>query len=148
MKNTIKIILYSIPLIVLDQITKFYAVTGKLAGEIIPNVLNFSLKFNTGIALSLPLEGATQITIIFIILILGGYYVKKHFDLSKMTNQLVVASILGGAVGNLIDRFSRGAVVDFIAFWNFPVFNLADVFIFYSVCILIYLELRGKKSID
>lgn len=147
MKNTIKIIGYSLPLIALDQITKFYAVTGKLSGEIIPHFLNFSLKFNKGIALSLPLTGPAQIIIIFLILIIGGFYVKKYFNLTKTTNQLIIASILGGAIGNLIDRFYQGAVVDFIAIWNFPVFNLADVFIFYSVCVLIYLELRGKKSI-
>lgn len=145
MKNFLKIILLSFPLICLDQLTKYYAVEGKLAGEIIPHFLHFSLKYNKGIALSIPLEGNLQLIVIFLILILGTYYVKKYFDLSKTIIQITLASILGGAIGNLIDRFTQEAVVDFIAIWNFPVFNLADVFIFYSVCILIYLELKGKK---
>ena len=147
MKNLIKIIFYSLPLIALDQVTKYYVVEGKLTGEFIPNFFSFTLKYNEGIALSIPLEGNLQLVVIFLVLLIGAYYVRKYFDLSKTTIQLTVASILGGAIGNLIDRFTRGAVVDFIAIWDFPVFNLADVFIFYSVCILIYLELKGKKSV-
>ena len=146
MKNLSKIIGFSLPLIALDQLTKYYVVQGKLVAEFIPNFFSFTLKYNEGIALSLPLKGNLQITVISLILLVGGYYVRKYFDLSKLSIQLTVASIFGGAVGNLIDRFYRGAVVDFIAVWNFPIFNLADIFIFYSVCILIYLELRRKED--
>lgn len=144
MKNFLKIITFSLPLIALDQLTKYYAVQGDLNQEFIPGFFRFTLKYNEGIALSIPLEGNLQLIVIFGILLVGAYYVKKYFDLSKPIIQFTVASILGGAIGNLIDRFTRGAVVDFIAVWDFPVFNLADVFIFYSVCILIYMELRGK----
>jgi len=145
MKNLFKIIGYSLPLILLDQVTKFYVVNGKLIGEIIPDYLSFTLRFNKGIALSLPLRGKTQIFLIFLVLILGIWYIRKHFNLNKTTNQFILASILGGAIGNLIDRFNHGAVVDFISIWKFPIFNLADVFIFYSMYILIYLELKGKS---
>ncbi len=44
MKNLFKIIIYSLPLIGLDQLTKFYAIEGKLSGEIVPHILDFSLK--------------------------------------------------------------------------------------------------------
>lgn len=148
MKNLFKIIFYSVPLIALDQVTKYYVVQGKLTAEFIPNYFSFSLRYNEGIALSLPLKGTPQIALILLIILIGAYYVRKYFDLSKTTNQFIVASIFAGAAGNLIDRFTRGAVIDFIAVWNFPVFNLADVFIFYSVCVLIFLELRGKKTVD
>lgn len=147
MKKFLTIIAFALPLIFLDQVVKFYALTGKLEGEIIPHFFSFTLKMNEGIALSLPIEGWFQIALIFLILIFGGFYVRKYLNLKNTVNQWIVASILGGAVGNLIDRFWRGAVVDFIAIWHFPVFNLADVFIFYGVCLLFYFELTEKRKI-
>jgi signal peptidase II len=60
--------------------------------------------------------------------------------------------IIGGAIGNVIDRVFRGAVFDFIYFhyqdYGFPIFNLADSFISLGVIILIYDYWCQKKSIE
>lgn len=132
-------------LVFLDQITKQWASKMTDAIILIPDLFKLELHHNFGIALSIPLTGVIQIILILIILILGGYYATTHLDLKNRLNQIILGGILGGAIGNLIDRFLQSYVIDFIAIWKFPVFNLADIFIFLSTLSLIYLELKREK---
>lgn len=132
--------------IFLDQITKFWAEKITTNIIIIPHFFSFDLQHNLGIALSIPIKGNLQIGLILLILLIGGFYAKKEINYNKPENQLILGGILGGALGNLIDRLTRGAVIDFISVWNFPVFNLADIFIFLGVFGLFWLELKKKKT--
>ncbi len=54
--------------------------------------------------------------------------------------------VLGGALGNLIDRLRFGAVVDFIGIYSWPTFNLADVFIVVGTAIIVLQILRGARA--
>jgi len=119
-----------------DHLTKWWA----LSIDTIPLVgdwLRFQYAENTGIAFSLPLEGLLLqvVTAVFIVLIFL-YYLKDrlHYHLFYT---ICFAFILGGAVGNAIDRFFRGFVVDFIAVGNFPIFNVADSFVTTGVALLL-----------
>lgn len=106
--------------------------------EVIPKILQFVYVKNTGAAFSL-LSGKTYIlsivslaVCIFLIL----YLIKK-----RPSSRLLLVSlglILGGAVGNMIDRMFRNFVVDYIEvlFVQFPVFNLADVAITVGAALL------------
>lgn len=81
------------------------------------------------------------INIILIFLLI--YYIFKNY--SNLTNieKLSIAMILGGGIGNLIDRIFRGYVIDYIdinKFFKYPLFNLADIFIVIGfILIIIYL---------
>lgn len=146
MNLSFKIAIPTSIIIILDQITKAFATKLADAFQIIPNWIELELHHNMGIALSLPLYGHLQIIIILAILLFGIRFFIKTIGLQKKLNQIIFASILGGAIGNLVDRFCYGYVIDFIAIWNFPVFNLADIFIFLGVCGLLYLEFKKEKK--
>ena len=87
------------------------------------------------------------ITLIAIVLI--SYLLIKSKNTENF-NRICYLFIIGGAVGNLIDRLSLGYVIDFLDFYifgyNYPVFNLADTFIFIGVCILIYAVYLGEDN--
>ena len=63
-----------------------------------------------------------------------------------------LALIIGGSLGNLMDRVVRGYVIDFLDFklfnYNFPIFNLADTFIVIGVILLLLKELRKENNLD
>lgn len=115
--------------VIVDQITKAIATT------------HLTLVRNTGAAFGLFRDQ----TIIFIlisaaaIIFIGFYLIKK-----KTSYYLPLALILGGAVGNLIDRLRFGYVVDFIDLRFWPVFNVADSCITIGAVILFFVIIRGK----
>lgn len=76
--------------------------------------------------------------VLAIIVFLGAYFLDK-ITLSKYyISKIGLAFILGGALGNLIDRFNFGCIIDFIDLKFFPVFNLADIFIFVGAIIVLF----------
>ena len=87
------------------------------------------------------------------ILIIGVliYYIVKNRINNKM-EILAFSLVIGGSLGNLIDRIVRGFVVDFISIkifgYNFPVFNIADSLICIGVFLLFIIGLRKEKSHD
>ena len=129
--------------IIIDQLTK-YIVVQKFAeiGDTFPiwqNVFHFTYVINTGAAFSF-FRGQVEILrwislLVSLILIIFVWYSPK---ISRL-EQYGYGFILAGAIGNGIDRFLFGYVVDFLDFRliNFPVFNIADVAINIGVLILI-----------
>ena len=115
-----------------DRITKLFFSDLLSIGESLPvikNVLHMTLVHNTGIAFGLFKNQGVVFIIIPIIatvlLVFNIYYYRDHKALSRV--YIVAFSlILGGAIGNLIDRIYYGYVVDFIDFRIWPVFNIAD----------------------
>ncbi|MEH1873333.1 signal peptidase II [Nostoc sp.] len=127
----------------LDQITKYWVVQTFSLGQtlpLLPGIFHFTYVTNTGAAFSL-LSGKVEwlrwlslgVSLVLIALALFG-------PTLNLWDQLGYGLILGGAMGNGIDRFVLGYVVDFIDFRliNFAVFNVADSFISIGiVCLLI-----------
>lgn len=137
----------------LDQITKFL-VYGTAARSIIGNFLWFESTLNTGVAFSM-LQGKTYLfitlsvisSVVFIYLI-----VSKRFFKSKV-EKVCLGAILGGTVGNLIDRLIFKGVRDFIylKFLNFAIFNVADIAIVVGsifLCIYILIDAFIFKEKD
>ncbi len=87
------------------------------------------LHHNANIAFSLPVPGFLTSLIALGFFVFALVYWGERYLFSHTLTSVMLALILGGAFGNLIDRLRWGSVIDFIHFFQFPVFNMADVFI-------------------
>ena len=131
--------------VIIDQLTKLWASSALTteATSVIPGIINFRYVENRGIVFGFFQNGTlivTIITSIFVCFIIF-FLVKYRKNLTRPVN-ICLAIVLGGALGNLIDRVFAGYVVDFIefAFVEFAVFNFADICITVgAVALLIYL---------
>ena len=117
-----------------DQLTKLLAVHYLSSVDTVPvlqNVFHLTLVYNTGIAFGFfrhsqaILLGAITLSLIFL-LIWGVRSFKKNSGPSQKFQSFALALILGGAIGNWLDRVRIGSVVDFFDFRIWPVFNVAD----------------------
>ena len=144
--------------LLLDQLSKWSALSNLQLGvpEPVLPFLNWLLLFNPGAAFSFLGKGSGWQRWFFTILgILAGVYIIYLLRKSLEDKLLCVALslILGGAIGNVIDRIMYGAVVDFIdlyyANWHWPAFNVADSAICVGAALIIYGDLRksfGKSA--
>ena len=138
--------LFSIAIVVLDQVTKYLTVANiELFADIpfIPGLLQLTYVRNTGAAFS-SFEGQQWLFAIVFIVFTGAIlyeYFKKPMPFSKL-ERWCIAAVYGGGLGNMIDRVLLGYVVDMIetTFIEFPVFNVADCFITCG-CILLMVSL-------
>lgn len=140
----------AIAIIVLDQLTKVWAVERleyKGSIQIIGEFFQLSFTRNPGASFSF----ATGMTWIFTVIAIGVgvAIVRTAKTLTHPVWALCLGALLGGAMGNLGDRLFRspgnfqGHVVDFIAFPNFPLFNIADCAIVGSAMVMMYMSFRG-----
>ncbi len=147
-----KIILYSFFIVVLDQISKFsiLIILGfERSKNIIPNLLNFTLVKNKGAAFSLFSNSTNNLTIISIIATLILIIIILKFPPKSFWNLMGLAYLLGGTLGNGIDRLLKGYVLDFFELVpiNFPIFNIADISINIAIlCFLIDIIKTKDKS--
>ncbi len=100
---------------------------------------------NTGVAFSLFQGGGTLLIVVTAVAILG--VIVFFLARPERPGAWVPAGLLvGGAVGNLIDRLARGSVTDFIDLPLWPAFNLADVGITFGVLALLYVLERPREA--
>jgi len=136
--------------LVLDQLLKFSVISKLTPLRSIPVIGNFfyiSYVKNTGAAFGLF---AGQMAFLIIIgLAVCAVVVYFHFKVpfSSHFTQTSLALILGGSIGNLVDRIFRGYVVDFIDFRFWPAFNLADIAVNFGIFLIIVIQLTGKEDI-
>lgn len=153
-KNKNKVYLTSVIVLLIDQIVKLLIKTNMNLNEeisIIPNFFSIQYLKNTGAAFSI-LENQTILLAITSIICISViiYYLKKEENLTTAM-YLSFGLVLGGILGNLIDRIVYQVVIDFLSFqifnYNFPVFNIADIGITIGVLLLIiiYISRDIKK---
>lgn len=129
-----RIVSYGLALVVIafDQITKaiIVAVLGNDQARIVivPNVLELIFRLNTGMAFSLLINFPQLLTLVALAASVGLAVLVWRLSTTAPLARLALGLLLGGAIGNLIDRLRIGAVIDFIYFVpiNFPAFNVAD----------------------
>ena len=145
----------------LDQFTKYLVVANMELGETIPIIKDvFRLHYirNDGMAWSL-LEGKQIVFVIItpiVIFFLGKMFVTLPEDKKYTPVRVLTVFLTAGAIGNLIDRIwggevlCQGSVVDFFDFYliNFPVFNVADIYVSLSVIALFVLMIFKYKEED
>ena len=154
----------SVITIILDQLTKYIAEAELLLHQPVAMFpgFNFTLMYNKGAAFSFLSEAGGWQRIFFVILstaisIFLFFWLKQitQDDEQKNNNllQIAISFILGGAIGNLIDRALTGEVVDFIQVYYtthyFPAFNIADSAITLGAGLLILdmiLESKREKT--
>lgn len=114
----------------LDQLTKIiiaYTIPYGQSTPVIPGVVYFTTTHNTGTIWGIGQGGnlifAGLAIVVVVLIVIFSPAIAKN-TLAK----IAIGAILGGAIGNnIIDRFSRGFVIDFIDFKFFPIFNVADI---------------------
>ena len=132
--------------IALDRYTKLLAkshLKGNKPFVIIDKVLELIYTENRGAAFGIMQEKQLFFFIITAAVMLAILYVILRLPTDKRYNPLLIALsfVFSGAVGNLIDRVTNSYVIDFIYFMpiNFPVFNVADIYVTLSAISLIIL---------
>ncbi len=145
-------ILMMILVIGLDHLTKYMAISLK-EGDIIifDKFLKLTYLENGGAAFGI-LENKKIILMIITLLIIGFVivYIFKNYKSLVSFEKVIYGLLLGGALGNLIDRIFRGYVIDFISVrlpfnYDFPVFNVADIAVVVSCILLVIFSLKGQK---
>ena len=154
MKTSRMSLLISAVIVLLDQISKAWALRDLADGRIIHVIwtMQFNLTYNRGMAFSRgtgigPIIGVIGLVVVALLLL----------SLRRADNALTrVATglIIGGAVGNILDRlfrgsgWMRGAVIDFIDFQWWPVFNIADMAIMIGAATMMVAMLKYNSQIN
>lgn len=117
---------------------------------LIPKFLYFTYVKNTGGAWSIFSNNTWILLAVGIVCIIGlGYYIYKRENFSLL-EVIYLGLIIGGILGNFVDRVFRGGVVDYIGFifgsYYFPVFNIADICIVCGGVLLLIDSLRSDQD--
>ena len=138
--------------IFIDQISKYGAFINLLDSKpivIIENFFQLNYVENYGAAWGILKNQRHFLVILTILIVMAlAIYIKTNKNLSKLT-LISISLIIGGAIGNLIDRIKMGYVIDFLDvnfgdLYDFPVFNFADSFIVIGTFIMLYLILTDR----
>jgi signal peptidase II len=136
-------LLFILILLGVDQLSKYFFYTKEIWAE----VPFLDPLFNTGISRGILIPMGITLLISVICTLMFSYFFYKNY-LTRAEFSFFIAWTLG----NLIDRVALGGVRDFIALGNFPVFNLADMFLTIAVILLFIREIlllqRSRKTLD
>jgi signal peptidase II len=140
-----RMVAVAIVVIALDQITKALVKDGIERGgseDVILGIRFVNVR-NTGVAFS-SLQGAGPLIGIIVAVALIGLLWYFSRNVGKPLIWLPTGMLLGGALGNVIDRIREGAVVDFLKVFDFwPAFNVADISVTLGVLLLLWVMERG-----
>ena len=138
--------------IVLDQLLKVLMVMWigpdadrhrvHLAGD----AFGFDYVENTGAAFGIMTSATGALAGLSLLIAAGGIYMLWREHRRDMLATFAIGLVVGGAIGNVIDRIYRGYVVDFVAVGGFPRFNLADSAITIGVLLLLVAMARDSRQ--
>lgn len=148
LKNSIWFYSTAVDVVVIDQLTKFFARTNLIEGKavtVIPGFLDWRLSHNTGAAFGLLPDWAPLFILIGLVAIFAIVKLRSVRDAS-LGLSIGLALLLGGALGNLIDRlaFAGKGVTDFIDLsvkiggYQWPTFNFADIAIVVGAVVVLF----------
>ena len=150
MKNKIiKLIVILVAiLVILDQASKL--LIGNLVTEPIGNdAFKIEIISNTGLAFGFN-DGSNvkNIFIMLFVLFIVIKFVKDQIELIDTKTAVALSMVLAGGLSNLIDRVFRGAVLDFIKIFKFPIFNIADILVVVGAILLIIFLVVFTRKIE
>ncbi len=131
-KKYLTVSLIALLIVIFDQITKLLIIKNFRLNQSIPiinKIFHLTYVQNTGAGFGI-LKGFNLLLILASIIVISIiiYYIKNVKE-NEILLQTLIGFVLGGAIGNLIDRIRLSYVVDFLDFQIWPVFNIADSFI-------------------
>lgn len=139
-----------IPLNIIDRITKALALKHLATGSVktlLPGILSFAYVENRGMAFGMA-SGMVWLLIVLTAAVLAilAFYLIRHPEEPKLL-RTGLWFVMGGGLGNLYDRIAYGYVVDFIRtdFIDFPVFNVADIFVCVGAAMVVLAVLMAEK---
>ncbi len=135
-------IILSIVIFAADMVTKYFVHRKMEPYDSIPvikNIFHITYVQNTGAAFSILKGKIFFFAAVSVIITLIIIFIMIKYPIKEKILGIAMAMVLGGAVGNLIDRLRYGYVVDFLDFRIWPVFNIADCAIVVGTLILAYL---------
>ena len=149
MKRSIREITFfltALLIIALDQVSKIFIKANMTPGQSIPGEGFFRITYSTneGMVFGLFANQTFLITLTAIVGIAAIIIYSRYPIFNQVLVRVALGLMLGGAVGNLIDRIRLGEVIDFIDVGAWPVFNLADSAVVVGVVLIIYYFLFGK----
>lgn len=126
---------------ILDQLVK-HAVLGSMhLGESIPiikDVFHITFVLNPGAAFGMLEHQRWIFIVVALLVVVLALVFYKHIQRESLITRIGAGLLLGGALGNLLDRIQSGLVVDFLDFRIWPVFNIADIAICGGTAMLIW----------
>jgi signal peptidase II len=139
-------------ILIIDQLSKVWIRTNLSEGQTLFELGFFQLTHvsNTGAAFGLFQGQSFALTVVAIVAIavvlVCGLYISRFFPwLDRRLSRLSLGLLLGGTMGNLVDRIHLGYVTDFIDFGYWPAFNVADASVTIGVIIFVYSLLRSAQ---
>jgi signal peptidase II len=132
-----------------DQVVKLAVLTARPQIPIIPGFFALNFVTNTGVAFGIFQGFSTLLAFLGLAIVAGLlFYLPRASRLASPVELAALSLVLGGAVGNLVDRARLGHVVDYLDFfigsYHWPAFNLADSAIFVGVSMLAFLMFRRE----
>ena len=141
--------LISIAVVVFDQMTKWLIMSDMTLGmsiPVLPGIFHITYIQNPGAAFGILAQQRWLFLAVGFLFVGGAILFYRHLRRESRWLQWGTALLLGGAVGNLIDRLLWGSVVDFLDFRVWPIFNIADVSIVVGVGCMMYALLRRAEK--
>ncbi len=149
----ILIIILSIIFTLIDQISKILIIKFldfNSSLELIKKFFYLTYTNNTGAAFSILTGKRVLLIIVALLIIIFLFNYLRKEKPKKMLDKIAFSLVIGGSIGNLIDRIIRGYVVDFFQIkifkYNFPIFNVADTFITIGIILLMITTFRRGKN--
>ncbi len=144
------LILPAVLVVVLDQLTKQFFWRSGQNHEIIAGFLNITLVKNSGAAFGVLQGGRVFFVVASVVAMVLIAIVGWRLPRTERYRRLLLGLVLGGAIGNLIDRLLHGEVIDFMQigigghYW--PVFNVADMAVTIGAVLLVLYAMRSSRS--
>lgn len=133
--------------LIIDQVLKLVFTSKSFV--VIENFFNIEYVTNKGAAWSILNNNTFLLTVLTIVVLISSIFYLKNANITN-TEEVIYGLILGGILGNLIDRIIFGYVKDFISFnifgYHFPIFNFADIFITVGAGLLLINIIKEKKN--
>jgi signal peptidase II len=154
----LRIFSIGLSILALDQITKVLIQRFLVFGEervIFDGFFRLVHWGNTGAAWSMFKDNNTVLTIVAVVAVIALFLNRHHFEVHRPLGQVAMGLMMGGIIGNLIDRFRMNHVIDFIYFYTyqrgggeigFPAFNVADSAICTGVGLLLILSWNREQE--